>query len=86
LGSRPDTGSRLPRQGSAWNPADFPSITGDFNYNSYNNGKSEMLYDLGKDPYENRNVAGDPACAGTLANMKSLLQKRMEEAGQSPGD
>jgi hypothetical protein len=45
-----------------------------------------MLYDLGKDPYETRNVAGDPACAGTPANMKSLLQKRMEEAGQSPGD
>ena len=32
-----------------------------------------MLYDLSKDPQENRNVAGDPKYAGTIAMMKNRL-------------
>ncbi len=59
-------------------------VTGQFNYTSYNSGKSEMLYDLGKDPHENHNVAADPAYAETLAMMKSLLKKRIEESKKSP--
>ena len=35
-------------------------ITDHFSYTSYENGKSEMLYDLSKDPQENKNVI--PKC------------------------
>lgn len=59
-------------------------ITEQFNYTSYNNGKSEMLYDLKKDPQENENVVGKPEYADTLAKMKALLKSRVEEAKKSP--
>jgi iduronate 2-sulfatase len=55
-------------------------ITDQFSYTSYDNGKSEMLYDLAKDPQENRNVADDPKYAEETATMKTLLQNRMEQA------
>jgi arylsulfatase A-like enzyme len=55
-------------------------VTGDFSYTSYDSGKSEMLYDLKKDPQENRNVAGDPKYAETVATMKKLLKERQEQA------
>ena len=55
-------------------------ITGQFSYTSFDNGKSEMLYDLSKDPQENKNVAGDPKHAETVASMKKLLKKRMDQA------
>ena len=57
-------------------------ITDRFNYTSYDNGKSEMLYDLSKDPQENKNVAGDPKYAETVATMKKLLKKRQAEAAK----
>ena len=38
-------------------------------------GKSEMLYDLTKDPQESKNVAGDPKHAATVATMKKLLAR-----------
>jgi iduronate 2-sulfatase len=57
-------------------------ITARFSYTRYDNGKSEMLYDLSKDPQENRNVAGDPTYAGTIATMKQLLKKRQTEAAK----
>ena len=57
-------------------------ITDRFNYTSYDNGKSEMLYDLSKDPQENRNVAGDPKYAETVATMKKLLRKRQDQAAK----
>ena len=55
-------------------------ITDRFSYTSYEGGKSEMLYDLEKDPHENRNVAGDPKHAETVAMMKKLLKERQAEA------
>jgi arylsulfatase A-like enzyme len=33
----------------------------------------DELYDLRRDPAELRNVAADPACAGTLAQLKERL-------------
>jgi hypothetical protein len=39
-----------------------------------------MLYDLSKDPQENKNIADDPNHAETVATMKKLLKKRMEQA------
>jgi arylsulfatase A-like enzyme len=42
-----------------------------------------MLYDLAKDPQENRNVAGDPKYAETLATMKKLLKDRQGQANGS---
>jgi arylsulfatase A-like enzyme len=57
-------------------------ITDQFSYTSYEGGKSGMLYDLAKDPQENRNVAGDPKYAETLATMKKLLKKRQAEAAK----
>ena len=53
-------------------------ITDRFSYTSY--GKSEMLYDLAKDPQENENVAARPEYAETVAKMKRLLQGRLAEA------
>jgi arylsulfatase A-like enzyme len=55
-------------------------ITGQFSYTRFDNGKSEMLCDLSKDPQENKNVAGDPNHAGTVASMRKLLKKRMDQA------
>jgi iduronate 2-sulfatase len=55
-------------------------VTDRFNYTSYNGGKSEMLYDLKKDPSENTNVAGKPEYAENLAKMRELLQQRISEA------
>lgn len=55
-------------------------VTDHFSYTSYGGGKPEMLYDLSKDPQENRNVAGDPKYAETVATMKKLLRKRQSDA------
>ena len=57
-------------------------VTDYFSYTSYEGGKAEMLYDLSEDPQENRNVAGDPKYAGTLATMKKLLKNRQVEAAK----
>ena len=55
-------------------------ITDQFSYTSFDNGKAEMLYDLSKDPQENRNIADDPKHAETVATMKKILKRRMEQA------
>jgi hypothetical protein len=39
-----------------------------------------MLYDLMKDPKENRNVAGEPEYAKIVENMKTSLAERIEQA------
>ncbi|MEY4243092.1 MAG: hypothetical protein RLZZ245_677 [Verrucomicrobiota bacterium] len=57
-------------------------INNRFSYTSYEGGKAEMLYDLSKDPHENRNIAGDPKHAGTIATMKKLLKARQAEAAK----
>jgi arylsulfatase A-like enzyme len=57
-------------------------VTDHFSYTSYEGGKTEMLYDLSKDPQENRNVAGDPTYAVTITTMKQLLKKRQAEAAK----
>ncbi|WP_158279899.1 sulfatase [Coraliomargarita sinensis] len=56
-------------------------ITERYNYTWYAKSGAEMLYDLEKDPGENRNVAGDPAYAEALKEMRALLVKRRAEAG-----
>ena len=38
----------------------------------------EALYDIDKDPYEVNNIAGDPANAKILADMRSRLQSRVK--------
>jgi len=60
-------------------------ITENFTYTSYSNGKSEMLYDIKKDPQENSNVAGKPEYAGTVTKMKELLAGRKAEAANDSG-
>jgi arylsulfatase A-like enzyme len=57
-------------------------VTEQFIYTKYRND-GEMLYDLKKDPKENRNVAGHPEYAQALAKMKSLLADREAEAKQA---
>ncbi len=54
-------------------------MTGSYGYTRYADG-SEMLYDWGKDPGEDRNVAGDPAYRGELARLRTLLESRQAEA------
>lgn len=56
-------------------------ITERYNYTWYPKSGAEMLYDLEKDPDENRNVARDPAYAEALARMRALLVERRAEAG-----
>jgi arylsulfatase A-like enzyme len=56
--------------------------TEQFIYTQYRND-GEMLYDLKRDPKENRNVAADPEYARTLAKMKSLLSASEAEAKQA---
>lgn len=57
-------------------------VTDRFSYTSYNNGKSEMLYDLSKDPRENENVAGKLEYAETVAKMRKLLTQRKADAAK----
>lgn len=57
-------------------------IAPDFTYTSYKDGKSQMLYDLRKDPNENINVANDPEYSETLKQMAELLNQRKEEAAR----
>jgi iduronate 2-sulfatase len=57
-------------------------ITQDFSYTSYSDGKSEMLYDLKKDPQENANVASKPEYAETIKKMRTHLAKRKADAAK----
>jgi len=45
--------------------------------------KPWVLFDLQKDPYEMNNLVDDPAQAGLVAKLDTLLQKEMERAGDS---
>jgi len=60
-------------------------ITARFTYTSYRGGKSEMLYDLERDPDENQNVAGEPEYAETVSKMKKMLAQRQTEAANAKG-
>lgn len=51
-----------------------------YSYTEYNGGKSEMLYDLKKDPDENHNVAGEPEYADVVTRMNRMLKERQSEA------
>lgn len=42
---------------------------------------AEELYDLREDPYETRNLAADPAFRGILEDLRSRLERWMEETG-----
>jgi iduronate 2-sulfatase len=55
-------------------------ISDNFTYTSYNNGKSEMLYDLSKDPEENHNVAGKDEYSEIKGKMKKYLSQQIKEA------
>jgi len=56
-------------------------ITDRYNYTWYPASGEEMLYDLEKDPDENRNVAAEEAYADALAKVRALLIERQAEAG-----
>lgn len=58
-------------------------ITADFTYTSFSEGKSEMLYDIAKDPQENVNLADKPGSADTIAKMRKLLADLKAEAAGS---
>ncbi|MBW8014964.1 MAG: sulfatase [Planctomycetes bacterium] len=55
-------------------------VTPRYSYTSYNGGKTHMLYDLMKDPKENRNIADNPEYAKIVTNMKASLAKRINQA------
>ncbi|MBT3295859.1 MAG: sulfatase-like hydrolase/transferase [Verrucomicrobia bacterium] len=61
-------------------------ITDRFSYTSYNGGRSEMLYDLERDPDENVNVAGNPENADTVSKMTKKLKQRQAEADAAMAD
>jgi arylsulfatase A-like enzyme len=53
---------------------------GDLKY-GWNCSSRDELYDLGKDPWEMKNVAEDPACANRLHEMRVILADWMQETG-----
>ena len=55
-------------------------VTDRYTYTSYDGDKSHMLYDLRKDPSENRNVADNPENAKIVADMKARLAERIRQA------
>jgi arylsulfatase A-like enzyme len=54
-------------------------VTDHFTYSKYSNGE-EMMYDLQKDPKENRNIVGNPEYASTLKTMREELDRRIKLA------
>ncbi len=54
-------------------------ITDRFTYTLFENGE-EMLYDLKKDPQENRNIAGNPEYSKTLKTLRKQLKEQMTAA------
>ncbi|TWU33186.1 sulfatase [Novipirellula artificiosorum] len=54
-------------------------VTDQFTYSRYSNGE-EMMYDLQKDPKENRNIVGNPEYASTLKFMREELHRRIKLA------
>jgi arylsulfatase A-like enzyme len=57
-------------------PQDFGISSGSWRYLHYRDG-GEELYDIASDPYEWSNLAGDPAHAGQLARLRSLVPENM---------
>jgi arylsulfatase A-like enzyme len=55
-------------------------LTGRFKYVA-TGGQTNELYDLDNDPFELANLVGDPAHAGTLADMRSRLAAWQEATG-----
>lgn len=47
----------------------------------YTHRSADELYDVSKDPYELHNLAGDPACAAVMAEMRSKLDAWMHRQG-----
>ncbi len=46
----------------------------------------DQLYDLKHDPYEQKNLAEDPACAERLAEMKALLSRHLQDLSHTFGE
>jgi len=46
----------------------------------------DQLYDLEADPCEQNNLAGDPACAPILADLKEKLRKKLRGLPHSFGE
>jgi arylsulfatase A-like enzyme len=55
---------------------------GDWKY-VFSPGGTDELYDLGRDPHERRNLAGDPACRGTLEDMARRMWAKMKAVGDN---
>jgi arylsulfatase len=56
-------------------PKSSALVRKDLKYMIWDNWKVESLYDLVKDPFELRNVIGDPAYAGALQSLKQRYQE-----------
>ena len=54
-------------------------VTDHFTYSRFSNGE-EMMYDLQKDPEENRNIVKNPEYAATLKLMRGELDRRIKLA------
>ena len=52
-----------------------------YTYATYLRDSSEYLFDNINDPYQKRNLAGNPDYAKIKANMKAAMYKKMREAG-----
>ena len=57
-------------------------ISNRFNFTSYNDGKTRMLYDLENDPQENVNLADDPSFSATVGEMEEFIKQRKQEAAR----
>ncbi len=58
-------------------------ITDRYSYTSYSGGAAHMLYDLQKDPEENRNVADDTNYEEVVIEMQQFLKQRLKTAASS---
>lgn len=54
---------------------------GRFKYTYYIEDQGEELYDLKNDPYEKRNVAGEPPYGKALADMRRLFRQYLQDTG-----
>ncbi len=54
--------------------------TARYKYNFWMPGSEEELYDMDTDPLETRNIAGDPAYAGILSDMRVKMISRLTDS------
>jgi uncharacterized sulfatase len=67
----------------SWRTASFNDVRAAAILWRYHNRPAEELFDLEADPSEVRNLAGDPAYAGTLAGFRNELARWRAEQGDT---